>query len=275
MSDGCATACAGETAIRDQCYGRSQPHSGNCRSRVQHLTHTRSALRAFVTDHHNITCHDLAALDGCDRIFFTVKYSCRSFMYHHFRYYGGTFYHTAVRCQVALQYGNTAGLAVRIVDRPDDFRIHIDAAFDIFCYGLARYRDQIGIEQILLAQFVHHRIYTAGFIQVFHIGRACRCQMAQVRCLCGQFVCDIQVQIHTGFICDGRQMQHGVGGAAQCHIHGQSIHKCLLRHDIARTDVLFNQFHDFHTRMLCQADTLGIYCRDSSVALKAHTQSFR
>ena len=51
---------------------------------------------------YNIACYDLSTHDSGERILFTVKDSCRSFVYHHLFRYGRTFYNTAVRCQISF-----------------------------------------------------------------------------------------------------------------------------------------------------------------------------
>ena len=74
---------------------RAKSHTCDGRCRIQHFSHTRTALWSFIADNHNITRHDLAALDRCNGILFAVKDSCRSFMYHHLRNNCRTFYNTA------------------------------------------------------------------------------------------------------------------------------------------------------------------------------------
>ena len=67
-------------------------------------------------------------------------------------------------------------------------------------------------------------------------------------------------------------MQHGVGAASQSHIHGQSITKRFLGHNIPRTDISAKKLHHLHTGLLGQLDALGIYRGNSAVAPQPHTQ---
>ena len=99
--------------------------------------------------------------------------------------------------------------------------------------------------------------------------------MAEVRGLCGEFIGNLHVQLHTRFMRDGRQMKHGIGGAAQRHIHGEGVQESLLRHDIPGTDIFLHQLHDLHARMLGKADSLGINRRNGSISLQAHSQRLR
>ena len=94
--------------------------------------------------------------------------------------------------------------------------------------------------------------------------------MAEVRCAVGNFVCDLHIDLNTCLMSNCRQMQHGIGGASQRHIHSQSVHKSVLGHDVAGTDIFFNKFHNLHAGVLGKADTGGVDGGDCAVALKAH-----
>ena len=62
-------------------------------------------------------------------------------------------------------------------------------------------------------------------------------------------------------------MQHGIGGAAQRHIHGQGIHQCPFRHDLPGADILFDQLHHRHTGMLGKLDPGRVDRRDGAITL--------
>ena len=85
---------------------------------------------------------------------------------------------------------------------------------------------------------------------------ACRSQMAEIWCLRTDLVCQLQVQFYACFMGDGRQMEHTVGAASQCHIHSQCIQKCLFGHDVSRADIFFKKLHNFHSCMLRELDSL-------------------
>ena len=84
---------------------------------IQHLAHTRAAFGSFVADDHHIAFHDLSACDGRDGVLLAVKDAGRSLMHHHLRHYGRALHHSRIRSQVALQDGDSADLAVGIIDR--------------------------------------------------------------------------------------------------------------------------------------------------------------
>src|SRR5699024_9698494 len=104
VSYGRSPGSAAETSVCDQGDGGAQSHAGNGGCGVQHLSHSRTAFRSFVTDHDHVAFHDLSAFDRRDGVFFTVEDSRRSFVYHHLLHNGGTLHNAAIRSQIAFQH---------------------------------------------------------------------------------------------------------------------------------------------------------------------------
>ena len=192
-------------------------------------------------------------------------------MYQHLRYHCGTLYYAAVRCNITTENSNSACRTVWIVDRTDHFRISVLTAGNVLPNSLAGGCDQICMKQTLFVQLVHNGINTAGFIQLLHICMTGRCQMTQVWSLCADGICHIKVQLNACFMCDCRQVKHSIGRAAQSHIYSQSILKCFRCQDISWTDIFLIELHNLHTCMLCKLDTVRIYSRNRTIALKSHT----
>ena len=194
-------------------------------------------------------------------------------MYHHLFYNCRTFYNAAVRSDISFQYRKTAGLAVRIVNRADNFRIEVYTVFDVFAYCFACYCHAFCMKKSFFVQLVHNCINTACFVQIFHISRTCRCKVAEVRCLCTDLICKAYIKIHTDFMSDCRKMKHTVGRTSKCHIYCQCVQNGFFCHDVARTDISAIHFHNLHTRMFCKTNTLGIYSRNGSISTKSHTKN--
>ena len=74
---------------------------------------------------------------------------------------------------------------------------------------------------------------------------------------------------------DGGQVQHGVGGAAQGHVHSLGVVESGLGHDIPGADVLLHQLYDLHARVLRQPQPGGINGRNGTVAPEGHTDGLR
>ena len=187
-------------------------------------------------------------------------------MHHHLLTDCGTFYHTAVRCQIAGEYRKASGLAVRIFNRADNLWIPVLTVFNIFAHSLSCHCHTVQIQQIFFGKLIHHCIHTAGLIQIFNVSRTCRCQMAEIRCLCAHFICKGNVKVPSDFMGNCRQMQHTVGRTSKCHINRQGIHDRVFCHDVPRTDILSVHLHYLHTCVFCQFDPLGINSRDGSIS---------
>ena len=94
-------------------------------------------------------------------------------------------------------------------------------------------------------------------VQVLHIGVPGGGQVAQVGGLGGDLVGHIQGQLDAALVGDGGQVEHGVGGAAQGHVHRLGVVEGGGGHDVPGPDVLLHQFHDLHARVLGQPQPGG------------------
>ena len=143
MTNRRTSGCTGETTVRNQRNTGTKTHTCDCRSRIQHFSHAGAAFGSFVTDHNDIAGNNLAALDRSNRVLLAVKYPCRTFMNHHFRYNSASLYNTGIRSQVAFEYSDTACLRIGIFNRTNHFGIAVYTGFDIFADGLSGYRHQV------------------------------------------------------------------------------------------------------------------------------------
>ena len=270
MSDCRAAGSTREPAVGNQRDGGAQTHSDDGGCRVQHLAHARTALGAFIADYHHVALMNPAALDGVDCILFAVKNTRGAFVPEHFRRNGGFLDNTGVRRKIALENRDAAGLHIRIVNRTDNFGIPVDAAADVFTDILSGDRRKIQMQQSLLRKLRHNRIDAARFVQIFHVGRPCRCQVAQIRRARGNLIGDLHIDLDAGLVRDSGKMQHGIGGTAQRHIDCQGIFKGFLRENITRADVPAHQLHDLVACALGQTDSRRIDGGNGSVSGKAH-----
>ena len=266
MADARAARCAAETAVRDERHAVAEPHAHDSRGRVQHLAHTGAALRTLIADDNDVARYDLARVDGRLRVLLALKHACRAFMHKHLRQNGRTLYNAALRRKITAQHGDAAGLTVRILDGTDNVVVQVHAILDVLADGLAGHGYAVRVQQTLFAQLVHHSVHAARFVKLFNVRSARRCQMAQVRGLFADPVCDVEVDLDAALVRDGRQMQHTVRGAAECHIDRKCVHNGVLRHDVTRANILSQHIHDRHACVLCKLDTCGIYRRDGAVA---------
>ena len=193
-------------------------------------------------------------------------------MNHHLGNHRGALHHRAVRCQISLQNGQSPGGAVGVVRGTNYLGIAVYRPRNVFSYGLSRHRHAFPADQPHIHQLLHHGVHAAGLVQILHIGGTRRGQMAEI----GRFFTDgigkADIEVKADLMSDGRQVQHGVSGTAQRHIHGQSVHDGILRDDIPGPDISPEKLHDSHSRMLRQLDPLRINRRDGAVSPKPHTK---
>ena len=193
-------------------------------------------------------------------------------MYQHFRNNGRTLHHASQRSDISGQYSQSACLCIRIVNRSDNLRIFIHSKLNILTNRLACYCHAICMQKSDIGKFLHYCINTAGFIQIFHIGRTCRCKMAKVRCFLTDLICKGDVKVKANLMSDCRKVKHTVCGTAKRHIHRQGIQDRILCHDIARSDVFSEYLHNRITGMLCKLQSLRVYSRNGAVSAKSHTK---
>ena len=134
-----------------------------------------------------------------------------------------TFYHTSVRRQISFEYCQTACLTVRIVNWADYLRIFIDTSFDVLSQCLSGHSHTFCMKKSFLVQLIHHRINSAGLVEIFHVCMSCRSKMAQIRSFLADRIGKINLKIHSDLMCNRRNVQHTVCGTSQCHVHCQCI----------------------------------------------------
>ena len=99
--------------------------------------------------------------------------------------------------------------------------------------------------------------------------------MAEVGSAGVEVVDVVQVDLNAALVGDGREMEHGVGGAAQGHIHDLCIVEGGLGHNVTGPNVLFQQLHHLHTCLLGQPDAGGVGGGNGAVAPETHADGFR
>ena len=160
----------------------AESHTCDRRSRIEHLTHARTAFRALITNDDHISRMYLAGFDrasvassshsntlagpSCTSISGTTAERFTTLPS------GARLPFRTARPPVSL-YGLSIG---RITSG-----LQVCAAFDIFTDGLSGDGHAVQVQQILLGQLVHDCVYAACLIKILDIGRACRSQMAYIR----------------------------------------------------------------------------------------------
>ena len=119
--------------------------------------------------------------------------------------------------------------------------------------GLAGDGEAAGIQQACLVQLAHDGIDAAGTVQVVHVVMSVRTDVAEVRRGLADLVKLLQRQGQPQLVGNGGQMQGGVGGAGDGHVHADGVLKGLLGQDVLRTDMLLNHVDHTHAGALGQS----------------------
>ena len=196
-------------------------------------------------------------------------------MLHHRGGDGGLLHDAAAFRQVALEHRDAAVFGIGPLHGAYDLLVAVFRRVHGLRKGFARYGHDGEIEQALLRKLLHHSCDAARKVKILHEGVARRGKVAKVRRFRADGVCRIEADRDARFMGDGRQVQHGVCGAAERHVHGFRVVEGGFGHDVAGADILFHKFHDLHARMLCKAQARGIRGGDGAVARKRHADGLR
>ena len=104
--------------------------------------------------------------------------------------------------------------------------------------------------------------------------RTCRSDARDVRDLRADLVPVFKRDRATGRVRDSGKVEHRVRGATEGHVESHTVMDGRRIDDIECLDVLLNQFHDLHARMLREAHALGIDSRDGAIARKRDAEAF-
>ena len=152
--------------------------------------------------------------------------------------------------------------------------LHADLPLDVLADGLAGDSHQAQVDEVLLGQFIEDCRKTAVSVEIEHMIRACRCQVAQVRDLGAVFIEYMQVDRAARLFRDGQQVQDGVRRAAERHVAGECVADRFFVDDVEDADVLLDHFHDLHTGLFGETDTAAHDSRDGPVARERDADGF-
>ena len=104
----------------------------------------------------------------------------------------------------------------------DHVRIPVD--YNILENEDGSYRDD-GFERInrALAWCRKYGLNAAGIIKLIHESVACGCQMTQIGRTVADVIDHVQIKRNARFMCDCRNMKHGVTGTAERHVCSERV----------------------------------------------------
>ncbi|MPM31963.1 hypothetical protein SDC9_78520 [bioreactor metagenome] len=271
MAYGSSSGGSAEPAIGEQGYILVQAHAGDCTGRAEHLTHAGSSLGTFIADDDDIAGLDPPAENRLDALFLAVEHTGGALVHQHLLIHGAALDHGPVGCQVSSQNGNASHGGERLLDRTNHLVVIHVCLFIQLTDALAADGGKRGIEQTGLAKLMHYGKHTSGCIEILDVMFACRGEMAEIRNLGADIIGHEDIQVHTRLMGDGWKVKHRVGAAPEGHIYRQGIGKRLFCHNIKRTNIVLQQFHDLIPRLLGQPVTGAVYSGDRPIAGKPHS----
>ena len=279
MTDAGAMGRSGETAVCDKCHAGAEPPSHDVRGRGKHFLHAGTAFRSFITDDDHIALFYFSAEDAFAGFFLTFKDDCRTFVDQHFRIDARRFHDTAVFREIAEQNGESADLAVSIVDRADDGAVRIGRGAVLFRKSFSGDRGRGAVDESGdFCDFFQDRHDPADPLAVLHNVkfRFRRREFADVRGGFGNIVQILDVDFESCFVGDRQRVENGVGGTAHRHVEHQRVAERFRGDEILcmRRIFHFRQLNDAECRFAPEFDAGGIVCGDRAVAGQGDAERF-
>jgi len=116
-------------------------------------------------------------------------------------------------------------------------------------------RHFILVDQAGSGKLLHDSLDPTRRVQVLQEMRTSGPQAAKVGSTFADNIEKMQIELDPGLTCNGGNMQNGVGGTSQGHIHGHGVFEGASGGDIPGKDISGDQIEDFHPRLFGQADS--------------------
>jgi len=147
-------------------------------------------------------------------------------------------------------------------------------SLDSFAKGLAIHPVNAGVQQTPFGQFIEDTKDTPSPVDILDVVFiSIGCHLTQTRCLPGKIIDIVHGERHTGFVGNGQQVQHRVGGASHGDIQSHGIQESLAGSDgegqypfvpifVISIGIADNPFG----RFLKQGQTVGVRSHDGTVS---------
>ena len=102
-------------------------------------------------------------------------------------------------------------------------------------------------------QGLHDGGNAARTVEILDVVASRRSEVAEVRGLFGDVVCDRKIEVDPALVRDRGKVEHGVRRATERHVDGERVFKGFARHDVAGLHVLSHEVHHGHAGFLGEA----------------------
>ncbi len=267
----------GETSVGNQGTFLAKVHALYIRSGIEHLLHTRPALRTLINDYHTVTALHFSTENTVTSRFLRVKHLCRTAEPPYTFVHAGRLHHTSVLCDVAEEHSQPAVFSISMVKVADTttgavsvervplcvlathlrreassgstpiypvcLDIHRTASDVIFLHGLGQCQSVHtacgSVEKSALGEFVHYTEYSARPSALLHaVLLSIGSQLAQARHTAAQTVDVLHRKFNTRLLRHGQQMEHSVGASAHGYVESHCVEERVAGGYRARQDTL-------------------------------------
>ena len=125
-------------------------------------------------------------------------------------------------------------------------------ALEILRDGAAGDRHAVAVQVAVIEEGFHQEWHAASFEQILGDITAARFQIRDVRCPFEDFGDVEQVEHHSAFVRNRRQVQCRIGRAARGGHHRRGVLQRLAGDDVARTDLAGDQLHHLLAGKRCR-----------------------
>ena len=117
----------------------------------------------------------------------------------------------------------------------------------VFSHGLAGACHDVAVQETSIKKVLQHNRNTTDSVNICHVVLAAWLCVCNVRHFVSDAVEVFQLQIDTCFMRNRQQVEHCVCASAECTQDCNRVLKCLLRHDVARTNTKAQQVDNSRT----------------------------
>ena len=180
----------------------------------------------------------------------------------------------ALGYQITLAQNEAAVAVQGLGQRVNDVGIAVDAALNVFTQSFTS--DGHTCQVQLAGQLVEKGPQAAGSLKVRHTAFAVGPDADQKRHLAAGFGVDAAaVHVQASFCGHSRNVDDGVGGAADSHTDPDGVSNGGFRDDIPGTDVLLPQLHHLPASFPTEVDELAGHGGHGGVAGQGHADGLR
>ena len=248
VADGGPVGGAGEAPVGDEGAGRAEAGPHQRGGGAQHLAHSGTSPGSLVADDDAGAGLDPVAAQRVDRALLVLEDARGEDDVPHLPRYAGCLHDGPPGREVAAEDVDRAVRLDRVAPAANALGVADLRRFDQLPGAPPGHGPSFRVDEV--AERLHDRRDAPRLAELGHPPRARRGELDQGGRLAAEPIPDVEAQLHPGFLRHGDHVKDHVGGAADGHPDPHGVVEGLRGQDPGRTEVLPEQLHDPHTRVL-------------------------